>query len=413
MTSRDRVKNALAHRPVDRIPIDFSSHRSSGIAALAYPGLRRFLGLPPRPLRIYDLVQQLAVVDDDVLDVFKVDTVEMGRGFCTEDSDWREWIMPDGTECWIPAYINLEKRGDDWMVLSEEGRILGMQKKGCLYFEQTSYPLQERNIAQDDFSDLEDILPQTMWTGVPHPGAHLEMDENGLREMSRGARRLRESTSRAVVGLFGGNMFEIPQMFYRMDNYLLFLRLYPDAVLRLSEKLCAVHLKNLEKWLGAVGPYIDVIQFGDDLGGQQGPLISPEMYRLFYKPFHQRLWKRAKELADVAVMLHCCGGIRELMDDLIDAGLDAVNPVQISARGMDIEGLKRDFGRDMVFWGGGCDTHEVLPLASPDEVKRHVGEQKKKFGCDGGFVFQQVHNILANVPPENIAAMFEAAGRTL
>lgn len=413
LTSRRRLQNALAHRQDDRVPIDFSSHRSSGIAALAYPGLRRFLGLSPRPLRVYDLVQQLAVVDDDVLDAFQVDVIEMGRGFLTEESDWKEWILPDGSPCLVPGYLNLEKRGEDWLVLSDEGRVLGVQKKGCLYFEQTHYPLQHRSIAGDDFSDLEEVLPQTIWTGVPHPGAHLKLDDEGLRDMTEGARRLRESSSRAVVGLFGGNMFEIPQMLYRMDGYLLSLGLHPDAVLRLSEKLCDVHLKNLEKWLGAVGPFIDVIQFGDDLGGQQGPLISPEMYRRFYKPFHQRLWKRAKELADVKVMLHCCGGIRELLGDLIDAGLDAVNPVQISARGMEAEELKRDFGRDLVFWGGGCDTHRILPYAAPDDVRKHVRDQVGRFGPDGGFVFQQVHNILANVPPENIAAMFEAAGRPL
>jgi len=410
MTSRERLKKALAHQPVDRIPIDFSGHRSSGIAALAYPGLRRYLGLSPKPLRVYDLVQQLAIVDDDVLDVFQVDTIEMGRGFCTEDSDWQEWTLPDGTPCWIPSYLNLEKRGEDWVVLSDEGRILGMQKKGCLYFEQTYYPLQKRNIAEEDFSDLEKILPQTIWTGVPHPGAHLDMDDEGLKKISHGARSLRESTSRGIIGLFGGNMFEIPQMLYRMDGYLLSLGLYPEAVLRLSEKLFVIHMKNLEKWLEAVGPYIDVIQFGDDLGGQRGPLISPEMYRRFYKPFHRRLWNRAKELADVTVMLHCCGGVRELLGDFIDAGLEAINPVQLSARGMEAKGLKRDFGRDLVFWGGGCDTHEVLPHAAPDEVRRHVREQIKKFRPGGGYVFQQVHNILANVPPENIAAMFEAAG---
>jgi uroporphyrinogen decarboxylase len=160
--------------------------------------------------------------------------------------------------------------------------------------------------------------------------------------------------------------------------------------------------------LGAVGPHIDIVQFGDDLGGQGGPLLSPDMYRRFYKPFHRRLWERTKELADVKVMLHCCGGVRELLPDLIDAGLDAINPVQINARGMETAGLKRDFGRDIVLWGGGCDTRDVLPHGTADEVRQHVSAQVKALRPGGGFVFQQVHNILADVPPENIAAMFES-----
>jgi uroporphyrinogen decarboxylase len=234
------------------------------------------------------------------------------------------------------------------------------------------------------------------------------LDNKGLIELSRGAKALRDSTDRAIIGLCGGNMFEIPQMLYRMDNYLLYMSLYPDKVIELSEALCAAHMKSLEKWLGAVGPYIDIILFGDDLGGQTGPLLSPEMYRSYFKPYHKKLWNRAKELADVKIMLHCCGGVYELLDDLIDAGMDAMNPVQINCANMEAERLKEKFGKRMTFWGGGCDTRDILPKASPAEVSAHVKTQVKKFKQGGGFVFQQVHNILADVPPENIAAMFDS-----
>jgi uroporphyrinogen decarboxylase len=226
--------------------------------------------------------------------------------------------------------------------------------------------------------------------------------------MSARAKALREKTSKAVVGLFGGNMFEVPQMLYRMDNYLIYLGMYPDDVFRLSEKLCDIYMKNLEKWLNAVGLYIDIILFGDDLGGQGGPLISPQMYREFYKPFHHKLWHRAKELADVKVMLHCCGGVRELLPDLIDAGLEVINPVQFNCTDMDVRKLKQEFSKDLTFWGGGCDTQSMLPEGTANEVREHVRHQVKILGPDGGFVFQQVHNILANVPPKNITAMFEA-----
>jgi uroporphyrinogen decarboxylase len=180
-----------------------------------------------------------------------------------------------------------------------------------------------------------------------------------------------------------------------------------DKCIQLSEELYKIYLENLEKWMSAVGPYIDVILFGDDLGGQQGPLISPDAYRELYKPYHKKLWGRAKELADVKVQLHCCGGIYELMEDLIEAGLDAVNPVQISCRGMDPARLKAEFGGRITFWGGGCDTQRILPMATPEQVRENVWELTRIFSPGGGFVFQQVHNILANVPPGNIAAMFE------
>jgi uroporphyrinogen decarboxylase len=148
--------------------------------------------------------------------------------------------------------------------------------------------------------------------------------------------------------------------------------------------------------------------FGDDLGGQNAALLSPKMYREFFKQRHSVLWRRAKELADVKVMLHCCGAVRALLPDLIEAGLDAINPVQISCRGMDAAGLKRDFGRDLTLWGGGCDTQRVLPSASAEAVREHVSQQVRILAPGGGFVFQQVHNIQTNVPPRNILAMFAA-----
>jgi len=182
----------------------------------------------------------------------------------------------------------------------------------------------------------------------------------------------------------------------------------PQRAHRFLDKLVEIHLTNLEQFLGAVGEDIDIILFGDDLGMQTGPMISPQMYREFFKPRQKLLWSRAKELADVKVMLHCCGGVRELLGDLIEAGLDAINPVQISCSGMDAAELKAEFGKDITFWGGGCDTRDVLPNGTPKQVAEHVKKQVKILSPGGGFVFQQVHNILANVPPENIVAMFDA-----
>jgi len=161
--------------------------------------------------------------------------------------------------------------------------------------------------------------------------------------------------------------------------------------------------------LKAVGPYIDIVLFGDDLGSQNGPLLSPQMYRDYYKPYHMKMWKRVKELAPhIKIQLHCCGGIEPLLDDLIDAGLDMINPVQITCAGMDAGHLKNTFGDRMVFCGGGCDTREILPLGTVEEIRKHVRHQVDILNQNGGFIFQQVHNILADVPAKNILAMFEA-----
>jgi uroporphyrinogen decarboxylase len=157
-----------------------------------------------------------------------------------------------------------------------------------------------------------------------------------------------------------------------------------------------------------VGPYIDIILFGDDLGMQTGPQISPPMYHEFFYPRHKQMWHAAKSAAEVKVMLHSCGGLYPLLPDLIDAGLDIIQPVQTTARDMEPAKLKREFGRDICLWGGGCNTQQVLTWGTPDEVARDVTRRLQVFAPGGGYVFQQIHNILANVPPENIVAMLNA-----
>ena len=403
MEPRERVLAALNHQQPDRAPLDFGGHRSSGIAALAYPKLRAALGLPPRPVRVYDPIQQLAVIDEDVLDRLGVDVVEMGRGFAQDDGSWHAWVLPDGTPCYLPAWICPERAKDGWLLRSATGRVLARMPDGALYFEQTYWPFAE---GTEDLDHLPEAFAESMWTNFGSPPG--PADSGDTTRLEAGARALRRRTDRAMVGLFGGNLLECGQFLYRNDNFMLLLAGEPQRAHRFLDKLVELHLANLERFLGAVGQYLDVIVFGDDLGMQTGPQISPAMYREFFQPRHRVLWQRAKELAPVHVMLHCCGGVRELLPDLIEAGLDAINPVQVTCGGMEAAGLKRDFGRDITFWGGGCDTRSVLPTGTPAEVRQHVQHQIRTMSPGGGFVFQQVHNVLANVPPENLIAMFEA-----
>ena len=402
MNSRERILTALNHREPDRVPVDLGAHRSSGISAIAYPKLRAALGLNPRPIRVYDPIQQLAIVDDDVLDWAGADAIELGRGFCAEDRWWADWTLPDGTPCKMPVWALPERFGAEWVFRSRQGHTIARMPEGSLHFDQAWWPFFD---GEEDLGRIEELYPEHMWTGIASPpGPSI----SGPEELAEGARRLRQRTDRAIVALFGGNLLEMGQFYYRMDNFLAMLAGEPRRVHRFLDALVEIHLKNLEKFLGAVAPHIDIIGFGDDLGAQTGPQISPRMYREFFKPRHALMWRRARQLAPVKVMLHCCGGVRQLLPDLIDAGLDAINPVQVSCRGMQAEGLKREFGKDLAFWGGGCDTQSVLPCGTPEQVRRHVKEQVKAMQPGGGFVFQQVHNIMTNVPPENIAAMYEA-----
>lgn len=398
---------ALNHKETDRIPIDLSGHRSSGISAIAYARLRNFLGLPKKPIRVYDPVQQLAIVDEDVLDLFNVDTIELGRAFAIEEKWWAEWTLPDGTPCLMPVWALPEKYNDEWVIKSPSGRVIARMPQGCLYFEQAYYPFEEK----DDLDRIEELFNEGMWTGVKSPPGPIVSGPDGFKILKEGAKNLRQSTDRAILGLFGGNLLEMGQFFYRNDNFLILLAENPKRAHQFLDRVMEIHLRNLEQFLKAVGEYIDIIVFGDDLGMQSGPQISPAMYREFFQWRQKILWSRAKELAPVKVQLHCCGGVRELLDGLIEAGLDAINPVQISCKGMNPAELKKCYGDRLTFWGGGCDTQTILPRALPGQVYDHVRRLMEIWRPGGGYVFQQVHNIMANVPPENIVAMYNAVNK--
>lgn len=404
MSSRERILTALNHRQPDRVPVDLASHGSSGISAIAYAKLRKFLGLKEKPIRVLDPIQQLALVDEDVLDRFRIDAIDLGRGFALDDAVWVDWALPDGTPCQMPRWALPERGKGQWVIRSKNGTVIARMPDGVLYFEQCYFPFSE----EDGPNTIVEGMDNISWTAISPPPGPLIEGPDGLRLFAEGARRLRETTERAIVWTFGGNVFEMGQFFYGMENFFALLASEPLKAHAFLDQLVEFHLGNLERLLGAAGKYIDIIQFNDDLGMQTGLLLSPKMYREFFKPRHALMWKRIKELTNLKVMLHCDGAIRQLIPDLIDIGLDAVNPVGLACRGMDAGELKAEFGKDLVFWGGGCDGQTVLFRGNPEEIKRHVKEQVRILAPGGGFVFQQVDNIMANINPECIVAMYEA-----
>ena len=239
------------------------------------------------------------------------------------------------------------------------------------------------------------------------PPAPAGFDEAGLAQMRKDAIELRGSTDKAIYAIFGGNLVEMSQFAFKIDNIMCEMALNPERVHTFLDRLMEMHRVNLKKFVDAVGDYVDVIGFGDDMGTQNGPQFSPDMYREFFQPRHKELWSAVRRYnPNLRTNLHCCGSIDRLLPDIIAAGIDSINPVQINCSGMSPEHLKEAYGKDIAFWGGGCDSN-VCMSASPRQVAEHVEKNVRVFYEGSGFIFQHVHNILANVPPQNILTMFE------
>ena len=407
MNAKERVLTALNHKQPDKVPIDCGGHRSSSFSIQAYKNLREYLGLPKSELYVFDVIQQLVFPEQDVLDYFDIDVVEFGRECMKDASYWKDWTMHDGTRVKIPKFVDLRNSGKDTLMYSSKGKPIAIQKEGCKYFEQTVFPRDGDD--SDDFSNLEEQFADIMWFDVGIPPAPLGFDGADMQIRKRYAKDMRRSTDKAIYGLFGGNFYEGVQMIMKMDYAMLNLAAEPELMHTFLDKLLEIHMRNLENYLESCGDEIDVIGFGDDMGMQHGPQISTAMYREFFKPRHAALWGYAKKLKpNIKLCLHCCGGVEPLLGDIIDAGMDAINPVQSVCDGMDLAELKKNYGRDITFWGGGCDTQVILPKGTPEQVRDHVLKNLDIMFKDGGYVFQQVHNILADIPPENIVAMFQA-----
>lgn len=247
-----------------------------------------------------------------------------------------------------------------------------------------------------------------MWS-VGAPPNPYENTKEGIEALGEKAALLRNSTDRAIYGIFGGNLLETGQQLFRMDNFLMMLAGSPDVVHSFLDKLLEINMRNLELYLEYVGPHIDIIGFGDDLGMQTGTQMSVAMFNEFFKMRYAKMWQMVKEkMPHLKSCMHSCGSIEPFIPILIEAGLDAVNPVQITCLDMEPSKLKEKFGDKFVFWGGGCDTRYFLGLGTPEEVDNNVKELLKIFKPNGGYIFQQVHNMLADVPAENIVAMYKA-----
>jgi len=407
MTSRERILAAIEHREPDRIPIDLGATPSSGISAIAYGRLNRHLGLGQSRTRVYDVVQQLAQPEAAILERFKIDAVDLGRTFNTRDEDWRAVTLFDGSAAEYPRWFRPEPLPDGgYRALAPDGTEIAVQLKDMNFFDQTCFPWLDDYPAE--MSGLPAAMGKVHWAALAHsPWDHV--GEPGFwQQLRANAIALREQSDRAIMVVVGCNLFEWGTFLRRMDNFLMDLIAEPEQVERLLDALMEIHLGTLEKVCTAVGDVADICRFGDDLGTDTGPFMAPATYRRFFKAHHTRLCESVHRHSGMKTFLHSCGSIHALLPDLIEAGFDVVNPVQTACRDMDPARLKNEFGRDITFWGGGADTRATLNHGSVAEVRSDVLERLKIFAPGGGFVFNTIHNILADVPPQNIVAMFDA-----
>ena len=373
--SRERAAAALAHREPGRIPFDLGGSRMTGIHVRAYGGLRAALGLEAREPRISDTVQQLADVDVDVMDALGCDVrAVLPRSPATYHPEIR---VVDGHRTFV----------DEWGV----GRRMPIE--GGLYYDASAPPLP----GDIDARALEGYA----WPDSADPARYAGMAEE--------ARGYAEDEGRAV--LVGSICSGVTEGLFKLrgfqDGYM-DLAADPALAGRLMERILEIKLDYWARVLPLLDGLVDLVAEADDLGGQDRTLFSPSTYRTLVKPLHRELFAFLHARTDAKVFFHTCGSVRDLIPDLIEIGVDALNPVQVSAAGMDTADLKREYGRDLSFWGGGVDTQRVLGSGTPDEVRAEVRRRIGDLRAGGGFVFASVHNVQPNVPPANLLAMWEA-----
>ncbi len=407
MTPRDRILASIEHREPDRLAVDLGSTPSSGISAVAHANLVRHLGLGDQRTWVYDVVQQLAQPQDELLDRLRIDVLDIGRTFNTRDEDWKPVTLPSGVDVHIPGWFDPVAQPDGaWEAFNADGLRIASMPRGAAFFDQTYWPYLDGY--PDDLTGLSSVMPDVLWSGLVHSPWDHAADEGFWDTLRSRTAALRASTDRALMVVVGCNLFEWGTFLRRIDNFLMDLVVDQANVERLLDALLEIHFDTLDHVIESVGDLVDVVRFGDDLGMDNGPLMSPDTYRAIFKPRHAALNAYVHERSSMKTFLHSCGSLYDLLPDIIETGVDILNPVQISAANMEPERLKAEFGDAITFWGGGADTRKVLPKGTPEEVRDHVRHNIETLAPGGGFVFATAHNMLGDVPPQNVEAMFEA-----
>ena len=378
-TSLDRILAALEHREADRVPFDLGGSVLTGMHRIAYRNLRRYLGLREVPIDIVDPIQQLARIHQDVLDRLLVDVRAVDPSPPASAPLATPVVEVDGCRSFT----------DEW------GITWRTPAGGGLYYDMRRHPLAEA----ETVADLEHFA----WPDPLDPARFATLK-------ARADRVVTEQKRASILGRHAAGIFEVALWMRGFEHFFLDLAAQPKFASALLDIITELKMHYWERALDSVGPNVLIVSEADDVATQRGPMISPAMYRQFIAPRHRRLFEfiRRRAQAKVYIFYHSCGAVQELVPLLLEEGIDILNPVQVSADGMDTAELKKRYGRDLTFWGGGVDTQRVLPLGTPAEVRDEVRRRIDDLAPGGGFVFNPVHNVQADVPPENYMAMWEA-----
>jgi hypothetical protein len=413
MTPRERVIAALQHRKPDRVPVDFGGTTVTGIHASALHRLHGTLGLPDRIVRVYEPMQMLGVIEEDVARSMGSDVVGLyapGTLLGYANESWKSWRLPDGTGVLIGQGFTVTTAPDGSLFAYPQGNrhappSAKMPASG-LYFDNI---VRQDDLSVHDFNAREDYSDQ-----------YRVFTDEECRHYEKSSKALFEETDCAVFGNFFlggvGDIFHIPAAWLEhprgirdIQEWIVAHFEHPDYIKDFFDLQKEIQLKNLELYRQAVGDRIVAIAVsGTDFGGQNGPLISPAMYREFYKPYHKVFNDWIHRHTSWKTFAHTCGSIMDLMDDFIEAGFDIMNPVQFSAANMDLLTLKQKYGGKVVFWGGGVNPQKTLPFGTPEEITEETKKNVRILAEGGGFICGTVHNIQAPTPAENILAFFKA-----
>jgi uroporphyrinogen decarboxylase len=375
MPSRQRLLTTLKHKEPDRVPVDLAGTQVTGISLYAYRNLLSFLGQDEAELEICDRIQNICLPSPFIMQRYGIDT----RGLWPATSHNTFVDVDDG------HYLS---HVDEW------GLSYRLNTSEGLWYDLYRHPLADRELSEAELARLS-------W---PAGG-----DRHRIRGLREQALAFRQQGYAVVLKSICAGLLEMAIRLRGMENFLTDLVLAPQQAGLLLDRVLQVKLDYWQMALAELGDVVDVIAEGDDFGTQQSQLISPALFRQTIKPRQVELIAFMKQRAPNAfIFFHSCGNIRDLLPDFIEMGIDIINPVHITAQGMEPQQLKKDFGRDVTFWGGGIDTQDVLPHATPDQVRDHVRRNLEILAPGGGFVFNTIHNIQADVAPENIEAMYSA-----
>jgi uroporphyrinogen-III decarboxylase len=413
MTSKERIVRALNHKEPDRVPVDFGGTAVTGIHVEIVAALRDRYGLEKRPVKIHEPYQMLGLIEDDLqralgLDVEGVYAAETMFGYPNEN--WKPWRLDSGLEVLVSGRMEMARdTNGDTLVFPKGDRSAppsGRLPKGGFFFD----TIVRQDPIVEDKLDPEDNLEEF----GPISDAHLDYFDRATATAAAAA------TGRAAIATFGGLAFGdialVPAPFLKhpkgirdIEEWYISTLTRPAYVHRIFERQAEIALANLEKLRARVGDRVQaVFVCGTDFGTQQSTFCSVDTFRSLYVPYYKRVNDWIHAHTPWKTFKHSCGAVKTLIPAVIEAGFDILNPVQCSAAGMDPERLKAEYGADLVFWGGGVDTQKTLMFGAPEDVRDEVLRRVEIFGRGGGFVFNAVHNVQANVPVRNVTAMFDA-----